>query len=135
MKKLSLIVLLAGSLSSFAQDGTSVTASTGSSEKITAYVNLVQDCIKNGHAGDEKMLSLADEIKCLLTEDQAMSVDKNLARPNVRMSLCHNEWPEVITVSKADLEKFASNFSTYNKKFPSTSSTKGTAPAKTSTTR
>ena len=64
-----------------------------------------------------------------------MSVDQNLARPNVRMSLCHNEWPEVITVSKADLEKFASNFSTYNKKFPSTSSTKGNAPAKTSTTR
>ena len=135
MKKLSLIVLLAGSLSSFAQDGTSVSASTGSSDKITAYVGLVKDCIDNGHAGDAKMLSLADEIKCLLTEDQAMSVDQNLARPNVRMSLCHNEWPEVITVSKADLEKFASNFSTYNKKFPSTSSTKGTAPAKTSTTR
>ena len=135
MKKLSLIVLLAGSLSSFAQDGTSVSASTGSSEKITAYVSLVQDCITNGHAGDAKMLSLADEIKCLLTEDQAMSVDQNLARPNVRMSLCHNEWPEVITVSKADLEKFSSNFSTYNKKFPSTSSTKGNTPAKTSTTR
>ena len=135
MKKLSLIVLLAGSLSSFAQDGTSVSASTGSSEKITAYVSLVQDCINNGHAGDAKMLSLADEIKCLLTEDQAMSVDQNLARPNVRMSLCHNEWPEVITISKGDLSKFASSLNTYNKKFPSTSSTKGNAPAKTSTTR
>ena len=135
MKKLSLIVLLAGSLSSFAQDGTSVSASTGSSEKITEYVGLVKDCIDNGHAGDAKMLSLADEIKCLLTEDQAMSVDQNLARPNVRMSLCHNEWPEVITISKADLERFASNFNTYNKKFPSTSSTKGNTPAKTSTTR
>ena len=135
MKKLSLIVLLAGSLSSFAQDGTSVSASTGSSDKITAYVGLVKDCIDNGHAGDAKMLSLADEIKCLLTEDQAMSVDKNLARPNVRMSLCHNDWPEVLPVSKADLEKFASNFSTYNKKFPSTSSTKGTTPAKTNATR
>ena len=135
MKKLSLIVLLAGSLSSFAQDGTSVSASTGSSDKITEYVGLVKDCIDNGHAGDARMLSLADEIKCLLTEDQAMSVDQNLARPNVRMSLCHNEWPEVITVSKADLELFASNFSTYNKKFPSTSTTKGTAPEKTKTTR
>ena len=135
MKKLSLIVLLAGSLSSFAQDGTSVSASTGSSEKITAYVSLVQDCINNGHAGDAKMLSLADEIKCLLTEDQAMSVDQNLARPNVRISLCHNEWPEVTTVSKADLELFASNFNTYNKKFPSSSSAKGTAPAKTPASR
>jgi len=135
MKKLSLIVLLAGSLSSFAQDGTSVSASTGSSEKITAYVSLVQDCINNGHAGDAKMLSLADEIKCLLTEAQAEAVDMNLLRPNVRMSLCHNEWPEVITISKDDLSKFASNFQTYNKKFPSTSSAKGTAPAKTSTTR
>ena len=135
MKKLSLIVLLAGSLSSFAQDGTSVSASTGSSDKITEYVGLVKDCIDNGHAGDARMLSLADEIKCLLTEDQAMSVDQNLARPNVRMSLCHNEWPEVITVSKADLELFASNFSTYNKKFPSTSTTKGTAAEKTKTTR
>jgi len=135
MKKLSLIVLLAGSLSSFAQDGTSVSASTGSSDKITAYVSLVQDCINNGHAGDAKMLSLADEIKCLLTEAQAEAVDMNLLRPNVRMSLCHNEWPEVITISKDDLSKFASNFQTYNKKFPSTSSAKGTAPAKTSTTR
>jgi len=135
MKKLSLIVLLAGSLSSFAQDGTSVSASTGSSDKITAYVGLVQDCITNGHAGDAKMLSLADEIKCLLTEAQAEAVDMNLLRPNVRMSLCHNEWPEVITISKDDLSKFASNFQTYNKKFPSTSSAKGTAPAKTSTTR
>ena len=135
MKKLSLIVLLAGSLSSFAQDGTSVSASTGTSEKITSYVTLVEDCIKNGHAGDDNMLLLADEIKCLLTEDQAMQVDQNLARPNVRMSLCHNEWPEVITISKADLERFASNFNTYNKKFPSTSSTKGNTPAKTSTTR
>ena len=135
MKKLSLIVLLAGSLSSFAQDGTSVSASTGSSEKITAYVSLVQDCITNGHAGDAKMLSLADEIKCLLTEAQAEAVDMNLLRPNVRMSLCHNEWPEVITISKDDLSKFASNFQTYNKKFPSTSSTRGNAPAKTSTTR
>ena len=131
MKKLSLIVLLAGSLSSFAQDGTSVSASTGTSEKITSYVTLVEDCIKNGHAGDDNMLLLADEIKCLLTEDQAMQVDQNLARPNVRMSLCHNEWPEVITVSKDDLTKFASNFQTYNKKFPSASSAKGAAPAKT----
>ena len=135
MKKLSLIVLLAGSLSSFAQDGTSVSASTGSSDKITEYVGLVKDCIDNGHAGDARMLSLADEIKCLLTEDQAMSVDQNLARPNVRMSLCHNQWPEVETISKADLELFASNFSTYNKKYPSTSTTKGTAPEKTKTTR
>ena len=135
MKKLSLIVLLAGSLSSFAQDGTSVSASTGSSEKITAYVSLVEDCITNGHAGDAQMLSLADEIKCLLTEAQAEAVDMNLLRPNVRMSLCHNEWPEVITISKGDLSKFASSLNTYNKKFPSTSSTKGNAPAKTSTTR
>ena len=74
MKKLSLIVLLAGSLSSFAQDGTSVSASTGSSEKITAYVSLVQDCITNGHAGDAKMLSLANEIKCLLTEDPVLAL-------------------------------------------------------------
>ena len=127
MKKLSLIVLLAGSLSSFAQDGTSVSASTGSgsSEKIAAYVSLVQDCITNGHEGDAKMLSLADEIKCLLTEDQAMQVDQDLARPNVRQDLCHNEWPEVITVSKDELTKFASSFQTYNKKFPSTSSAKG----------
>ena len=135
MKKLSLIVLLAGSLSSFAQDGTSVSASTGSSEKITAYVSLVQDCITNGHEGDAKMLSLADEIKCLLTEKQADQVDMNLHRPNVRMSLCHNQWPEVETISKADLELFASNFSTYNKKYPSTSTTKGTAAEKTKTTR
>ena len=135
MKKLSLIVLLAGSLSSSAQDGTSVSASTGSSEKITAYVSLVQDCITNGHAGDANMITLSNEIKCLLTEDQAMSVDQNLARPNVRQSLCHNEWPEVITVSKADLEKFASSYNTYNKKFPSTSATKGTTAPKTNSTR
>ena len=131
MKKLSLIVLLAGSLSSFAQDGTSVSASTGSSEKITAYVSLVEDCITNGHAGDAKMLSLADEIKCLLTEDQAMEVDRNLVKPNVRKSLCNTDWPEVITVSKDDLTIFRSNYTTYNKKFPSTSSAKGAAPAKT----
>ena len=64
-----------------------------------------------------------------------MQVDQNLSRPNVRQSLCHNEWPEVITVSKADLEKFASSYNTYNKKFPSTSATKGTAAPKTNTTR
>lgn len=135
MKKLSLIVLLAGSLSSFAQDGTSVSASTGSSEKIATYVALVEDCIKNGHAGDEKMLSLADEVKCLLTEDQAMEVDHSLVKPNVRKSLCNTDWPEVITVSKADLTIFGTYYTTYNKKFPSTSSAQGTAPAKTSTTR
>ena len=39
------------------------------------------------------------------------------------------------TVSKADLEKFASSYNTYNKKFPSTSATKGTAAPKTNTTR
>ncbi len=137
MKKLSLIVLLAGSLSTFAQDGTSVSASTGSSDKITAYVALVDDCIANGHAGDAKMTELANEIKCLLTEDQAMSVDQNLARPNVRMSLCHNEWPEVITISKADLDKFGSSYNTYTKKFPSTSNASGSgnAPLKTKSTR
>jgi hypothetical protein len=40
-----------------------------------------------------------------------------------------------MTVSKADLAKFASSYNTYNKKFPSTSATKGTAAPKTNTTR
>ena len=135
MKKLILTIMLAGTLCVNAQDGTSVSSNTNASDKIEMYSDLVKVACTNGHAGDANMITLSNQIKCLLTEDQAMSVDQNLARPNVRMSLCHNEWPEVITVSKADLEKFASNFSTYNKKFPSTSSTKGTAPAKTSTTR
>ena len=137
MKKLILTVMLIGSTINFlvAQDGTSVSANSNTSDKIGMYSDLVNVACTNGHAGDANMIMLSNEIKCLLTEDQAMSVDQNLARPNVRMSLCHNEWPEVITVSKADLELFASNFSTYNKKFPSTSTTKGTAPEKTKTTR
>ena len=135
MKKLILTIMLAGTLCVNAQDGTSVSSNTSASDKIEMYSDLVKVACTNGHAGDANMITLSNQIKCLLTEDQSMQVDQNLARPNVRQSLCHNEWPEVITVSKADLEKFASNFSTYNKKFPSTSSAKGTAPAKTSTTR
>ena len=135
MKKLILTIMLAGTLCVNAQDGTSVSSNTNASDKIEMYSDLVKVACTNGHAGDANMITLSNQIKCLLTEDQAMSVDQNLARPNVRMSLCHNEWPEVITISKDDLSKFASNFQTYNKKFPSTSSAKGTAPAKTSTTR
>lgn len=135
MKKLVLTIMLAGSLCVNAQDGTSVSSNTNASDKIEMYSDLVKVACTNGHAGDANMIMLSNQIKCLLTEDQAMQVDQNLARPNVRQSLCHNEWPEVITVSKADLEKFGSSYNTYNKKFPSTSATQGTAPAKTKTTR
>ena len=104
--------------------------------KIKEYVTLVSDAINNGHVGDSHLISLESEIKCLLTEDQVMTVDINLSRPNVRQSLCHNEWPEVITISKDDLNKFGSSYQTYQKKFPSTSSSKGsTSPVKTQTTR
>ena len=135
MKKLILTIMLAGTLCVNAQDGTSVSSNTSASDKIEMYSDLVKVACTNGHAGDANMIMLSNQIKCLLTEDQSMQVDQNLARPNVRMSLCHNEWPEVITVSKADLEKFASSYNTYNKKFPSTSATKGTAAPKTNTTR
>jgi hypothetical protein len=135
MKKLILIIMLAGTLCVNAQDGTSVSSNTSASDKIEMYSDLVKVACTNGHAGDANLTMLSNQIKCLLTEDQAMQVDQNLARPNVRQSLCHNEWPEVITVSKADLEKFASSYNTYNKKFPSTSATKGTAAPKTNTTR
>ena len=135
MKKLILTIMLAGTLCVNAQDGTSVSSNTNVSDKIEMYADLVKVACTNGHAGDANMNMLSDQIKCLLTEDQAMSVDQNLAKPNVRQSLCHNEWPEVITVSKADLEKFASSYNTYNKKFPSTSATKGTTAPKTNTTR
>lgn len=135
MKKTILIFLLAASLVTSAQDGTSV-SSTNSSDKIKEYVTLVSDAINNGHVGDSHLISLESEIKCLLTEDQVMTVDINLSRPNVRQSLCHNEWPEVITISKDDLNKFGSSYQTYQKKFPSTSSSKGSAsPVKTQTTR
>ena len=127
--------MLAGTLCVNAQDGTSVSSNTNASDKIEMYSDLVKVACTNGHAGDANMITLSEQIKCLLTEDQAMSVDQNLAKPNVRQSLCHNEWPEVITISKADLEKFASSYNTYNKKFPSTSATKGTAAPKTNTTR
>ena len=127
--------MLAGSLCVNAQDGTSVSSNTSASDKIEMYSDLVKVACTNGHAGDANLIMLSNQIKCLLTEDQAMQVDQNLARPNVRQSLCHNEWPEVITVSKADLEKFASSYNTYNKKFPSTSATKGKAAPKTNTTR
>ena len=135
MKKLILTIMLAGTLCVNAQDGTSVSSNTNASDKIEMYSDLVKVACTNGHAGDANMITLSNQIKCLLTEDQAMQVDQNLARPNVRQSLCHNEWPEVITVSKADLAKFASSYDTYNKKFPSTSATKGTAAPKTQTTR
>jgi len=135
MKKLILTIMLAGTLCVNAQDGTSVSSNTNASDKIEMYSDLVKVACTNGHAGDANMITLSNQIKCLLTEDQAISVDQNLARPNVRQSLCHNEWPEVITVSKADLEKFASSYNTYNKKFPSTSATKGAATPKTNTTR
>ena len=135
MKKLILTIMLAGTLCVNAQDGTSVSSNTNASDKIEMYSDLVKVACTNGHAGDANMITLSEQIKCLLTEDQAMSVDQNLAKPNVRQSLCHNEWPEVITISKADLEKFASSYNTYNKKFPSTSATKGTAAPKTNTTR
>ena len=127
--------MLAGTLCVNAQDGTTVSSNTSASDKIEMYSDLVNVACTNGHAGDANMIALSNQIKCLLTEDQAMQVDQNLARPNVRQSLCHNEWPEVITVSKADLEKFGSSYNTYNKKFPSTSATKGTAAPKTNTTR
>ena len=106
MKKLILTVMLIGSTINFlvAQDGTSVSSKSNTSDKIEMYSDLVNVACTNGHAGDANMIMLSNEIKCLLTEDQAMSVDQNLVRPNVRQSLCHNEWPEVITVSKADLE-------------------------------
>ena len=135
MKKLILTIMLAGTLCVNAQDGTTVSSNTSASDKIEMYSDLVNVACTNGHAGDANMIALSNQIKCLLTEDQAMQVDQNLSRPNVRQSLCHNEWPEVITVSKADLEKFASSYNTYNKKFPSTSATKGTAAPKTKTTR
>jgi hypothetical protein len=135
MKKLILTIMLAGSLCVNAQDGTSVSSNTSASDKIEMYSDLVNVACTNGKAGDANLIMLSNQIKCLLTEDQAMQVDQNLARPNVRQSLCHNEWPEVITVSKADLEKFASSYNTYNKKFPNTSATKGTAAPKTNTTR
>jgi hypothetical protein len=135
MKKLILTIMLAGSLCVNAQDGTSVSSNTSASDKIEMYSDLVKVACTNGHAGDANLIMLSNQIKCLLTEDQAMQVDQNLARPNVRQSLCHNEWPEVITVSKADLEKFGSSYNTYNKKFPSTSATKGTSAPKTNTTR
>jgi hypothetical protein len=135
MKKLILTIMLAATLCVNAQDGTSVSSNTNASDKIEMYSDLVKVACTNGHAGDANMIMLSDQIKCLLTEDQAMQVDQNLARPNVRQSLCHNEWPEVITVSKVDLEKFGSSYNTYNKKFPSTSATKGTAAPKTNTTR
>ena len=127
--------MLAGSLCVTAQDGTSVSSNTSASDKIEMYSDLVNVACTNGHAGDANLIMLSNQIKCLLTEDQAMQVDQTLARPNVRQSLCHNEWPEVITVSKADLAKFGSSYNTYNKKFPSTSATKGTAAPKTNTTR
>jgi len=135
MKKLILTIMLAGTLCVNAQDATSVSSNTSASDKIEMYSDLVKVACTNGQAGDANLTMLSNQIKCLLTEDQAMQVDQNLARPNVRQSLCHNEWPEVITVSKADLEKFASSYNTYNKKFPSTSATKGTAAPKTNTTR
>ena len=135
MKKLILTIMLAGSLCVTAQDGTSVSSNTSASDKIEMYSDLVNVACTNGHAGDANLIMLSNQIKCLLTEDQAMQVDQTLARPNVRQSLCHNEWPEVITVSKADLAKFGSSYNTYNKKFPSTSATKGTAAPKTNTTR
>ncbi len=135
MKKLILTIMLAGTLCVNAQDGTSVSSNTSASDKIEMYSDLVKVACTNGHAGDANMITLSEQIKCLLTEDQAMQVDQNLARPNVRQSLCHNEWPEVITVSKADLAKFASSYNSYNKKFPSTSATKGTTAPKTNTTR
>lgn len=135
MKKLILTVMLAGTLCVNAQDGTSVSSNTSVSDKIEMYSDLVNVACTNGHAGDANMIALSNQIKCLLTEDQAMSVDQSLVRPNVRMSLCHNEWPEVITVSKADLAKFGSSYNTYNKKFPSTSATKGTTAPKNNTTR
>jgi hypothetical protein len=137
MKKLILTVMLIGSTINFlvAQDGTSVSVNSNTSDKIEMYSDLVNVACTNGHAGDANMIMLSNEIKCLLTEDQAMSVDQNLVRPNVRQSLCHNEWPEVITVSKADLAKFGSSYNTYNKKFPSTSATKGTTAPKTNSTR
>ena len=135
MKKLILTIMLAGTLCVNAQDGTTVSSNTSASDKIEMYSDLVNVACTNGQAGDANLTMLSNQIKCLLTEDQAMSVDQNLARPNVRQSLCHNEWPEVITVSKADLEKFASSYNTYNKKFPSTSATKGTTAPKTKTTR
>lgn len=127
--------MLAGSLCVTAQDGTSVSSNTSASDKIEMYSDLVNVACTNGQAGDANLIMLSNQIKCLLTEDQAMQVDQTLARPNVRQSLCHNEWPEVITVSKADLAKFGSSYNTYNKKFPSTSATKGTAAPKTNTTR
>ena len=127
--------MLAGTLCVNAQDGTSVSSNTSASDKIEMYSDLVNVACTSGHAGDANLIMLSNQIKCLLTEDQAMQVDQNLARPNVRQSLCHNEWPEVITVSKADLEKFGSSYNTYNKKFPSTSATKGKAAPKTNTTR
>ena len=135
MKKLILTIMLAGSLCVTAQDGTSVSSNTSASDKIEMYSDLVNVACTNGHAGDANLIMLSNQIKCLLTEDQAMQVDQTLARPNVRQSLCHNEWPEVITVSKADLAKFGSSYNTYNKKFPSSSATKGTAAPKTNTTR
>lgn len=135
MKKLILTIMLAGTLCVNAQDGTSVSSNTSASDKIEMYSDLVKVACTNGHAGDANLIMLSNQIKCLLTEDQAMQVDQTLARPNVRQSLCHNEWPEVITVSKADLEKFGSSYNTYNKKFPSTSATKGTSAPKTNTTR
>ena len=135
MKKLILTVMLAGTLCVNAQDGTSVSSNTSVSDKIEMYSDLANAACTNGHAGDANMITLSNQIKCLLTEDQAMQVDQNLARPNVRQSLCHNEWPEVITVSKADLAKFASSYNTYNKKFPSTSAAQGTSAPKTQTTR
>ena len=103
MKKLILTIMLAGTLCVNAQDGTSVSSNTSASDKIEMYSDLVKVACTNGHAGDANLIMLSNQIKCLLTEDQAMQVDQNLARPNVRQSLCHNEWPEVITVSKADI--------------------------------
>ncbi len=135
MKKLILTIALVSSLGAFAQDGNLINSNTNSSEKIELYSDLVNAACTSGHAGDGSMTILSNQIKCLLTEDQAMQVDQNLVRPNVRQSLCHNEWPEVITVSKVDLAKFASSYNTYNKKFPSTSATKRTTAPKTNTTR
>ena len=88
MKKLILTIMLAGTLCVNAQDGTSVSSNTNASDKIEMYSDLVKVACTNGQAGDANMIMLSNQIKCLLTEDQAMSVDQNLARPNVRQSLC-----------------------------------------------
>jgi hypothetical protein len=109
---LTIFFALIYSLSSFSQSATKTIH-----PKVTEYSTLVAEYNKTGKADFSKISTVADEINCMLTLDQAKSILPFFVENKMRARSCgSNDYPTTALLNQESVTKYKTSIDSITKK-------------------